>query len=593
MSIKNIRIKHFRSLRDMSFDTGNLNVFVGSNDEGKSNLLRALDLFFNHDDRDGYVLNWDKDFCASAITPKNKADQIEVSITFDLPTSFNVGERVVWRRYWRRAGFHREEIKLLSGRDLPIRSKVLSYLQAIRYDYVPAIKGPDYFEKLLASVHDMLDSTVRKDIRTAAESFTTEIRNHTKDILSDLEEQLGLKSDIELPADLRKLFSDLEFRSEAGKHRVALEQRGDGIKVRHIPVILRWLATQANHLSAPGKPRVATIWGYEEPENNLETRKCFDLANFFLHTSERIQTFLTTHSPVFYTVFNEKSDSAHLFEVRLNQDDGTKVLPRSPGLPSDVEALHSSIGFLDLLRPHVKEWKTKVDHLQARLNEGLDFGYATIFVEGPSDKIILDAVFKRFFETTREIKIACSKVNGGGHAWVKDSLIAWHHSRPQHRAVGLFDSDAGSKKSVDEFIELVERRQPSNPRALKFTIKPSGFARGITKAGIELPVAIEEICPIEAWDKATKEGWLEKRPGAPLLYKFQETGISFDDWMATKLPDSFSRLVATHRVQSDAKEKFAKYVAKQVADEKCTYDFEPLRELTKALIDKLEVNIGG
>lgn len=107
---------------------------------------------------------------------------------------------------------------------MPKRSKAYAYLQSIRYNYVPAIKGPEYFQKLLASIHDMLDATVRKEIRVAANSFTTEIRKHTKGILSDLASQLGLKSEIQLPTDLRKLFSDLEFRSESGGHDVALSQ---------------------------------------------------------------------------------------------------------------------------------------------------------------------------------------------------------------------------------------------------------------------------------------------------------------------------------------------------------------------------------
>ncbi|NBS60066.1 MAG: DUF2813 domain-containing protein [Betaproteobacteria bacterium] len=53
MSLETMRVKNFRSLRDVSFEAKNLTVFVGCNDEGKSNLLRALDLFFNGDRRDG------------------------------------------------------------------------------------------------------------------------------------------------------------------------------------------------------------------------------------------------------------------------------------------------------------------------------------------------------------------------------------------------------------------------------------------------------------------------------------------------------------------------------------------------------------
>lgn len=590
MSIENIRIRNFRSLRDVTVAAQALTVFVGCNDEGKSNLLRALDLFFNGDRRDGYELNWAKDFCAIAKTPKNKAEQIEISLTFKLPPSFNVGEEVVWRRIWRQSGLHAEEIRLASGNELPRRSKTDTYLKSIRFDYVPAIKGPEYFQRLLASVHDMLDATVRKDIRTAAASFTTEIRKHTKGILADLEKQLGLKSDIELPSDLRQLFSDLEFRSEAGGHRVALSQRGDGIKVRHIPVILRWLAEQANHLSAPGKPRVVTIWGYEEPENNLETRKCFELADFFLESGASIQTFLTTHSPVFYSVFTEATSSAvGIVEVQLSQDTGTKLTPRSAGVPSDVNALHSSIGFLDLLEPHVLDWKRRVDQLEARLAEGLDLRSPTVFVEGPSDKTILQAVIKRHFASCGHVKIVCSTSNGGGHGWVKDSLIAWQHSRSQHRAVGLFDADAGSEQSLSEFKEIVEDRAKGNQRALKYKLKPNGLALCVTKGGIRVPVAIEEICPKEAWQKAEVDGWLEERPNMPALYKFTETEISFNKWILNKLPDPTLRLVATRRVQDEYKEKFSKYVAKRLSDDDCDFDFGPLKTLVQDLLDKIEV----
>lgn len=591
MPLETIKVRNFRSLREVTVDARALTVFVGCNDEGKSNLLRALDLFFNGDRRDGYVLNWSRDFCAFAKTPANKAPQIELTLTFKLPGSFKLGQLVVWRRVWRQTGLHSDQIRLADGQELPSRSKGYAYLKAIRYDYVPAIKGPEYFERLLAAVHDMLDATVRSDIRTAAAGFTSEIRRHTKEILADLESQLGLKSDIELPSDLRQLFSELEFRSDSGGHQVALSQRGDGIKVRHIPLILRWLAKQANHLSAPGRPRVATIWGYEEPENNLETRKCFDLAQYFVDTSGEVQTFLTTHSPVFYSVFNGTGSAVSLVEVQLDPGTGTMLTPRAAGQKSDVDALHSSIGFLELLEPHVREWKKKADLLEARLAEGIDPSHPSIFVEGPSDKTILLAVVKRYFPTSAAaVRIVCSTRHGGGHAWVKDSLIAWHHTRGHSRAVGLFDGDAASQPSIDEFVEIVEVRAGGDARALKYRIKPAGIALDITKAKLRIPVAIEELCPREAWAKAEGEGWLEPRPNLTALYQFGETDVTFSDWIKSKLPDDELRTIATRRVAADYKEKFAKHVASRIADESCSFDFEPLRGLVKTLLEKVGVH---
>ncbi len=45
LKIKNIKIKNFRSIVDIDIDTDKLNIFVGLNDAGKSNVLKALNLF--------------------------------------------------------------------------------------------------------------------------------------------------------------------------------------------------------------------------------------------------------------------------------------------------------------------------------------------------------------------------------------------------------------------------------------------------------------------------------------------------------------------------------------------------------------------
>ena len=44
MQIKKLNIEGFRSLRDVTWSPGNLNVVIGPNGSGKSNLLRFLEL---------------------------------------------------------------------------------------------------------------------------------------------------------------------------------------------------------------------------------------------------------------------------------------------------------------------------------------------------------------------------------------------------------------------------------------------------------------------------------------------------------------------------------------------------------------------
>lgn len=44
MKITELHIEGFRSLKNVTWRPGNLNVVIGPNGSGKSNLLRALDL---------------------------------------------------------------------------------------------------------------------------------------------------------------------------------------------------------------------------------------------------------------------------------------------------------------------------------------------------------------------------------------------------------------------------------------------------------------------------------------------------------------------------------------------------------------------
>jgi hypothetical protein len=294
--------------------------------------------------------------------------------------------------------------------------------------------------------------------------------------------------------------------------------------------------------------------------------------------------------PVFYSVFTGAQEDVKVLEVQLDPVTGTALTSRAVGVPSDVNALHSSIGFLDLLEPHVRDWKRRVDQLEHRLTEGLELNHPTIFVEGPTDKTILKAVQKRFFPTCGEVRIVCATSNGGGHPWVKDSLIAWHHRRSSKRAVGLFDGDAAAQESLDEFVEIVESRTKGSHRALQLRLKPSGVSLDIVKAKLKVPVAIEEVCPRECWAKASAEGWLEARPNLNTLYEFEETDVTFNVWVKTRLPDDELRMIATMRVATDFKEKFAKYVAGKITDPNCEFDFQPLQALLKALLAKVDLH---
>lgn len=47
IKISSIQIKNFRSIRNVLIKATEFNILVGTNDVGKSNVLKALNLFFN------------------------------------------------------------------------------------------------------------------------------------------------------------------------------------------------------------------------------------------------------------------------------------------------------------------------------------------------------------------------------------------------------------------------------------------------------------------------------------------------------------------------------------------------------------------
>ncbi len=71
VAIRLIQIENFRSIKNILLDVTNLTVLVGQNDSGKSNTLRALNLFFNGETDSNQPFDFVKD---NHVLNKPKAD---------------------------------------------------------------------------------------------------------------------------------------------------------------------------------------------------------------------------------------------------------------------------------------------------------------------------------------------------------------------------------------------------------------------------------------------------------------------------------------------------------------------------------------
>lgn len=324
--IRLINIKNFRSITSQTIKTEEVTTFVGANDAGKSNILRALNLFFNNKTDNQTNFSFASDFNLNAKIHKQRAKEIIIELGLKLPATYrreNYPDTIYWKKVWRESGEHNisEEIKfckITDGKftnkiDLPTRSRIPSLLNNINYIYIPAIKDKNFFKDLQGKIYDVIARSTENTLHSSALSFEEEIQNEFMDLLEKIDDTFKNQNSISLPRNLRSIFESLEFTSNS----IPLARRGDGVKIRHIPAMLRFIGDRS---SAKHKSLISPqIWGFEEPENNVEFLSCFDLNKQFIEAAKNnIQLVLTTHSPAIYNITDEINEIPNLKSIRYH-----------------------------------------------------------------------------------------------------------------------------------------------------------------------------------------------------------------------------------------------------------------------------------
>ena len=88
ITIRNIEISRFRSIRYAKLsDLHDFSVLAGLNNSGKSNFLRALNLFFTGQPEPELPFNLARDYYRGELSAKKKKN-IRISVHFTLPKSF-------------------------------------------------------------------------------------------------------------------------------------------------------------------------------------------------------------------------------------------------------------------------------------------------------------------------------------------------------------------------------------------------------------------------------------------------------------------------------------------------------------------------
>ncbi len=94
MKIQSIRIQRFRSISNTAIlDCGPLNVFIGKNNAGKSNLLAAIEIMLRHLKEGKVAGSWEASRSLDEFTDRDSSCPLEIGIQFELPEDVNAALR--------------------------------------------------------------------------------------------------------------------------------------------------------------------------------------------------------------------------------------------------------------------------------------------------------------------------------------------------------------------------------------------------------------------------------------------------------------------------------------------------------------------
>jgi AAA15 family ATPase/GTPase len=454
-------------------DVKDLCILSGANDAGKSNILKALNLFFNNES------DWHSEFDFYNEFSKKRLEEvrkdtikgkqfISIKIEFNRPKQYRKSLPEVFSvtRKWTRDWDIPEENNNLETLDkrgrlpkkLSTAQRSLSkFLNKIHFEYIPAVKDRSFFEHSLGRLQEILLKKAGKQnikLNETIDELAGNITKIVKDLQNDFKRATKIPSSIKPPQDLVSLFQSFSVSTDLHDlANVPLTVRGDGIQARFVPSLLDFMACNSNKFY---------IWGFEEPENSIEYNQVISLADDFASKySRESQIFITTHSPAFTSLRKDNLTCFRIWQEEPSKTLAAKIWPAEKHSPDIEDKLVEELGFLRIQEELHEEYiqkrgidtqlREKVEQLQKKIRK---VKMPVVLVEGKTDAHILTIAWRKLYAGKKPpFKIKPSEpIEGmGGGA---DTLRKFLESTPNifsRPIVGIFDRD---QKGISNYNKL-------------------------------------------------------------------------------------------------------------------------------------------
>ncbi len=340
--IEKVKITKFRSFGlSETFECSDLNIFSGGNDSGKSNILKALNLFFNNETDLNIRYNSDQDFNKWYRDNNERGERnIEIEITFSKGSYHDVGginNGFIGRKIFYSNGAIEANFYTISGDEIKndASNKRANAIinEKIQYVYVPAIRDSEFRKNVQRKIQAIAESTDKRSKNSALKSSLHQVESGINKELHELSQYVKtlMGIDVEPGVNFATLLESMSFETtekitirkrtskKYEKQKVALSNRGEGIQMQFFAFLL-W------YISKKDKKHFY-IWGYEEPEIAFELKRQFEVYDLYKSSfSIDSQIFITSHSPAF--ALSEPDTRTNVYRVSYEKDKGIKYLSK-------------------------------------------------------------------------------------------------------------------------------------------------------------------------------------------------------------------------------------------------------------------------
>ncbi len=468
MRLKSIQVQKYRSIietQSLHFK-GGLTVILGPNNEGKSNLLRAIvlameclksirspfSLSFNKEANSFRLIrgsyDWEYDF------PKNLQKQfpngqtilsLEFELTGDECSKFrsecgctNNGVLPLEIKIGSRGTEFKVKKPGKGSKTYEIKSREIARFISTCFDfqYIPAIRPSqlslevvaDLIERELAILSE--DEKYKNALKTIDELQKPVYQRLESDVQKYLKQLLPSVKAVKISAassdSLRSRFRSPNFIVDDGT-ATNLEAKGDGIKSLIAIALMR--------ASKVGKRACDLVVAIEEPESHLHPGAVRELAFVLNELANENQVIITTHNPLL---------------VNRNRINDNIIVSKSKARPANsIKAIRECLGI--------------------QISDNLSSAEYVILVEGMTDVQSLEAIFKarsqKFSELLNNGKVVFDHMEGTGNIVYKISTLRLLIANP----ILLTDDDNAGREC--------ERKAKNNGALLEkyhFCLKRSG-----------------------------------------------------------------------------------------------------------------------